>query len=128
MYLPGRNKLDTRRELRMRFYDGNVGRGKKWEAVDVGGCWRTAEGEMGAWIKKDREHVADGLQGTITDLEGAALWTESAADCLDIREMECDEDPEPADVTVAEVEDSEDESKGEEEKEEKEGSDEEEED
>jgi len=65
---------------------------------------------MGAWIKKDREHVADGLQGTITDLEGAALWTESAADCLDIKDMVCDEDPDLTDVTVAEVADSEGES------------------
>ena len=118
MYLPGRSILDTRRDLRMGFYRGNDGRGKQWETVNVGGCWRTAEDEMDVWIKKDRENVADGLHGTITDLEGAALWTESAADCLDIRDMECDEGPEPADVTVAEVADSEDESKDEEEEEE----------
>ena len=82
---------------------------------------------MNAWIKKGREHVADGLQGTTTDLEGAALWAESAADCLGIKDMECDEGPEPVDITVAEVTDSEDESDDEEE-EEDEGSDEEEED
>ena len=46
----------------------------------------------------------------MTDLEGAALWTESAADCLVIKDIEGDEDPEPADVTVAEVTGSEDES------------------
>jgi hypothetical protein len=80
---------------------------------------------MNAWIKKDREHVADGLQGTITNLEGAALWTDSEADCLDIKDMECDKDPEPADVTVAQVADSEDENGDEGEEEEKEeGSDE----
>jgi hypothetical protein len=78
---------------------------------------------MNAWIKKDSEPVTDGLQGTITDLEGAALWTESEADCLDIKDMECDKDPVPADVTVAQVTDSEDENSDE--GEEEEGSDEE---
>ena len=120
MYQPGRSMLDTRRDLRMGFYGGSDGRGKQLEALDVGSCWRTAEGDMGAWVKKDREHVTDGLHGTPTDLEGAALWAESAADCLDIKEMECDEGPEPTDVTVAEVADSENESDDEEEEEEEE--------
>ena len=84
MYLPGRTLLNTRNDLRMGFYGGNEGRSKHLEGVNVGGCWRTAEDEMSAWIKKVRELVADGLHGTIMDLEGAALWTESAADCLEI--------------------------------------------
>ena len=52
---------------------------KQWQTANIGGCWRTAEDEMGAWIKKGRGQVADRLQGTITNLEVAALWAESEA-------------------------------------------------
>ena len=57
MYLPGRTLFGTRRDLRMGFYGGNDGRGKQLETVDVGGCWRIAEDEMSAWIKKGRDHA-----------------------------------------------------------------------
>ena len=37
--------------------------------LERNGIWRNAEGEMNAWIKKDRKHFADGLQGTATSRE-----------------------------------------------------------
>jgi hypothetical protein len=89
MYYPGRDMATTRLHLRMGFYGGSDGRGTTWEAVNIAGCWTKAEGEMNKWIAVDKDHVDGGLTGKITNLHGAGNWTTSAADCLDITDMEC---------------------------------------
>lgn len=104
MYYVGRDLMTTRLHLRLGFYGGDDGQGTSWKAVDVAGCWRTAEGHINAWIKKDRDHVDDGLSGTIDDLKGAGAWTETPSTCLNITDMDVNEDPRPVDVVgVVEV-------------------------
>ena len=99
LYFPGRNLKQTRLDLRKGFYGCDTDsprsdwQGKKWGIVNVAGCWRTAEGEINRWISNDRAHVADGLAGTVTELQGAEAWTKTAADCLDIGDMELDVEP-----------------------------------
>jgi len=99
LYFPGRNLKQTRLDLRKGFYGCDTDsprsdwQGKKWGIVNVAGCWRTAEGEINRWISNDRAHVADGLAGTVTELQGAEAWTKTAAGCLDIGDMELDVEP-----------------------------------
>ena len=101
MYYVGRDLMTTRLHLRLGFYGGDDGQGTSWKAIDVAGCWRTAEGHINAWIKKDRDHVDDGLSGTIDDLKGAGAWTETPSTCLNITDMDVNEDPRPVDVVGA---------------------------
>ena len=101
MYYPGRDLETTRLHLRMGFYGGDDGQGTSWGAINVAGCWRKAEEHINAWIAKDRSHVADGLAGSIDDLLGAEAWTETPSTCLDITDMDVDEDPRPVDVVGA---------------------------
>ena len=104
MYFVGRDLMTTRLHLRMGFYGGTDLQGRSWKAVDVEGCWRTAEGHINAWIAKDCDHVADGLSGTIKDLKRAEAWTETPSTCLNITDLDVNEDPRPVDeVGVFEV-------------------------
>jgi hypothetical protein len=98
MYFPGRTLAVTRLHLRMGFYGGDDGQGTVWKVVDVAGCWRKAEREMNRWIAADLAHVADGLHGTITDLQGWEAWTSSSATCLNIQDMDVEADPGPVEA------------------------------
>ena len=39
----------------------------------------------------DRNRVADGLAGTVSDIRGASAWTKADGDCLVITDMDCEE-------------------------------------
>ena len=41
--------------------------------------------------------MADGLSGTIKDLKGAEVWTETPSTCLNITDLDVNEDPRPVD-------------------------------
>jgi hypothetical protein len=57
------------------------------ELLDIAGCWAHAEGEISAWIAKDKGFEADGLSGDLNNLVGMEQWIATAADCLDIKDM-----------------------------------------
>ena len=103
MWYHGRDLEVVRHHLRLGFYGGSDGRGHTWEAVNIAGCWATAESETNKWIAHDVVHVAGGLTGTITNLHGVENWTSTEADCLNIGDMEVDPDPAPLDATVLQI-------------------------
>ena len=45
--------------------------------------------------------MADGLSGSIGDLKGAEAWTQTPSTCLNITDMDVDEDPRPVGVVGA---------------------------
>jgi hypothetical protein len=82
----------------------HVGEGDVHEPLDIAGFWAHAKGEINAWIAKDMDFEADGLSGDLNNLVGMKRWTATAADCLDIKDMEledagsdCDFDSDSAD-------------------------------
>jgi hypothetical protein len=58
------------------------------EPLDIAGCWARAKGEINAWIAKEKGFEADGLNGDLDNLVGMERWTATAADYLDIEDME----------------------------------------
>jgi len=93
MYFKKRDLGTTREHLRIGWYGGS-GRGRTFEKCNVKGCWETALREMQAWIDKDMHHTAQrGLSGA----RGAGLanvenWTSSDENCLQIDDMDIEED------------------------------------
>jgi hypothetical protein len=65
-----------------------VGEGDALEPVDIAGCWAHAKGKINAWIAKDKDFEADGLSDDLNNLVGMEQRTATAADCLDIKDME----------------------------------------
>ena len=80
LFRGGRDLEVLRHHLRLGFYGGSDGRGHTWEAVNIAGCWATAESEMNKRMVHDVVHVAGGLTGTITNLHGVENWTSTEAD------------------------------------------------
>ena len=93
MYFKGRDLATTRAHLRIEWYGGS-GRGRTFEKCNVRGCWETALREMQAWIDKDLHHTAQrGISGVLGEgLANVANWTSSDATCLDIKDMDIEED------------------------------------
>ena len=93
MYFKGRDLATTRAHLRIGWYGGS-GRGRTFEKCNVKGCWETALREMQAWIDKDLHHTAQrGISGVLGEgLANVANWTSSDATCLDIKDMDIEED------------------------------------
>jgi hypothetical protein len=60
---------------------------KVHEPLDIAGSWARANGEINAWIAKDKGFEADGLSGDLNNFVGMKQWTATAADCLDIKNM-----------------------------------------
>ena len=85
-------RLDT---TSVGWYGGNTHGTHEHAAVNVAGCWSKAESEINAWIKKDIEHEADGLTGTLVDLVGIEKWTQISDSCLNIDDMGIKYDPDP---------------------------------
>ena len=88
LYFKGRDLATTRAHLRIGWYGGG-GRGRTFEKCNVRGCWETALREMQAWIDKDLHRTA---QRDISGLENVENWTSSDATCLDIKDMDIEED------------------------------------
>ena len=90
-YFGSRNLEETRKQLRIGFYGGVIGKGnqkRKNSKVDIAGCWKKAKGELNAWISKDCENIGvSGLSGDLDNLVGASNWTNSTDDCLDIQDF-----------------------------------------
>jgi hypothetical protein len=93
MYFKGRDLATTRAHLRIGWYGGS-GRGRTFEKCNVKGCWETALREMQAWIDKDLHYTAQrGISGVLGEgLANVANWTRSDATCLDIKDMDIEED------------------------------------
>ena len=97
LYFKGRTLEETRNHLRRGFYGGEShDKSKKWDEVHVAGCWRTARDEMDNWIRKDQDHVPNGrgLSGNIMNLSGVESWTSSHSSCLNIEDMDLDQEKE----------------------------------
>ena len=92
LYKKGRSMNTTQRHLRRDWYGGKGKGSQRFKRCNVRGCWETAEREINAWIGKDKVHNKDGVEGTLRDLVGADLWTETDENCCDIDDMEDDFD------------------------------------
>ena len=117
LYFKGRSLEQTRSHLRSGFYGGEShNKSKRWDEVDIAGCWRTAQDEMDKWIKNDLAHVPNGrgLSGSIMDLSGVENWTTSDSSCLNIKDMDLDQEKELVTCGTVEADsDDEDDSDGE---------------
>jgi hypothetical protein len=77
-----------RADLIIGFY-GCAGHGSiEDEPLAVTAFWAHAKGEINAWISEDKRFEEDGLSGDVSNFFGMGQWTATAADCLDIRDME----------------------------------------
>jgi len=88
LYEPNWTLLQTREHLRLGFYGGLNHYEGIWPPIDVPGCVRHAKDEINHWISNDVKYEADGLAGSLQDLRNIERWTESAASCLDIQDMD----------------------------------------
>ena len=103
MYVPGRNMSMLRTHLRKGFYGYKEENEEPVPPIDVPGCCRKADGEMNEWLSKDRDHVKDGLHGTIDNLHGWEAWTSTPETCLNIDDMEAENIPIEVSVVASEV-------------------------
>jgi hypothetical protein len=93
LYKPGRNEAKARKHLRRGWYGGKGKGSLRFEPCNVRGCWETAEREMNEWLAKDVQYNPGlagpkGLEGKLGHVVGAERWTNSAATCLSIDDME----------------------------------------
>ena len=61
---------------------------------------------MNKWISNDLAHVPNGLglSGNIMDLSGVENWPSSHSSCLNIEDMDLDQEPESKDRGLVEAE------------------------
>jgi hypothetical protein len=69
------------------FYVGKAHASNVHELLDIAGCWAHGEGEINAWIAKDKDFEADGLSDNLKNVVRMKQCTATAAVYLDIKDM-----------------------------------------